>query len=60
MLLNAGAGRKLKADIVPQRGGDSDCMGVNAAGSILAATHNAGGKHRREGIVVELKDEGEH
>ena len=32
----------------------------NAARPVLAATDNAGGKHRREGIVVELNDEGEH
>ena len=32
----------------------------NAARPVLAATYNAGGKHRREGIVVELNDEGEH
>jgi len=32
----------------------------NAARPVLAATHNAGGKYRREGIVVELNDEREH
>ena len=41
-------------------GGDSECISVNAARPVLAATHNAGRKHWGEGIVVELKDEGEH
>jgi hypothetical protein len=41
-------------------GGDSECISVNATRSVLTATRNAGGKHWREGIVVELNDEREH